>query len=162
MSKQRLDVFPYPRGAVGDHAQPHLVLRNQAGLFDLLERLAEFAFILHLMPTEQMHDAFAIHQIKAKALGVMPLTLPARSLRPMTSLPRATPASAVGTHRYIGPIHTQHSHRTPSAPRRHSGDALLDLLARRRHSSHRQALSHLVGARRHPLTAHAHAGQVAQ
>src|SRR5947209_7913258 len=87
LSTQRLDVFPYPRGAVGDHTQPHLVFGNHACLFDLLERLAEFAFIVHLMPTAQMHEAFAIHQRKAQALGVMPLALPARPLGPMTALP---------------------------------------------------------------------------
>src|SRR5712692_12050995 len=127
VSKQRLDVFPYPRSAVGYHTQPHLVFGNHACLFDLLERLAEFVCILHLRPTEQRHEAFAIHQRKATALGVTPFALPARPLGPMAPLPRATPASAVGTHRYLGPIKAQHQHRTASAPRRHRGDARLDL-----------------------------------
>ena len=49
LGKQRLDVFSYPLGPITDDAQAHLLFRNHAGLFDLLEGLAELLFVLHLM-----------------------------------------------------------------------------------------------------------------
>jgi hypothetical protein len=51
--KQRLDVFPYSLGPITDDAQAHLVFRKQAGLFELLEGLAELLVGLHLMPTKR-------------------------------------------------------------------------------------------------------------
>ena len=83
--KQGLDVFPYPLGAIGYHTQPHVVFRDEAGLFDLLERLAELLLILYLMPTQEMDDALAIEEIEAKALGVPPLAAPQCPLGPLPS-----------------------------------------------------------------------------
>src|SRR6266568_7870645 len=102
------------------------------------------------MPTYKMDDAIAIHQIKAKTLGIAPLAAPARPIGPMAPWTRATPASAVGTRRHIGPIDAQHQHWTPPVTRRHGGDAPLDFLARRRHIYHRQALGHLIRQGVHP------------
>src|SRR6266571_9339058 len=67
LGKQCLDMFPYPLGPITDDAQAHLRFRNHAGLFDLLEGLAELRLVLHLVPTEHMDDPIPIHQIKAKA-----------------------------------------------------------------------------------------------
>ena len=50
--KERLDVFPYPGGAVTDDTKPDAIFGNQACLLDLFEGLTEFGFILYLMPTE--------------------------------------------------------------------------------------------------------------
>src|SRR5712692_189427 len=72
LGKQCLDMFPYPLGPITDDAKAHLPFRNHAGLFDLLEGLAELLFVLHLMPTEHMDDTLAIHQREAKALRVAP------------------------------------------------------------------------------------------
>src|SRR5262249_56808644 len=84
--KQGLNMFPYPLGPITDDAQAHLRFRNYPGLFDLLEGLAELRLILHLMPTEDMDDALAIQQIKAKDLGVTPLPPPPRPFCPSASL----------------------------------------------------------------------------
>src|SRR5467141_3435521 len=71
-----LDMFPYPLGPITDDAQAHLLFRNQAGLFDLREGLAELRLVLHLMPTEHMDDPIPIHQRKAQAFRIPPLALP--------------------------------------------------------------------------------------
>src|SRR5215510_1034988 len=54
VGKQRLDMFPDPRGAIAHDTQPHLVFGNQAHVFHLLEGFAKLGLSLHLMPTEQM------------------------------------------------------------------------------------------------------------
>src|SRR5215468_6289613 len=87
--KQGLHMFPYPLGPITDDAQAHLRFRNQAGLFDLFESLAQWLLVLHLMPTEHMDDPLAIEQIKAKTLRVAPLSPPARTPRALASAPRA-------------------------------------------------------------------------
>src|SRR5499427_11007580 len=145
LGKQGLDVFPYPLGPITDDTQAHLLCRNQARLFDLLESLAQLLLILHLMPTEDMDDALAIQQIEAKALGVPPLPLPPRPFGPRASWPLLGFPGAVGTRRHISAIDAQHHHWTAKAPRGHRGDAPLDLLARWRHIQHGQALGHAVG-----------------
>src|SRR5712691_7849561 len=113
VGKQGLDVFPYPRSAISDYAQPHLRFGNQARRFDLFEGLAELLLILHLMPTQEMHDPVAIEQIEAKALRVTPLPPPPSPLGPLASWPLPGLPGAVGTRRHIGPIDAQHHHRTP-------------------------------------------------
>ena len=65
MGKQRLDVFPDPRGASAHTTQPRLVFGNHARLFDLLEGLAELCLSLHVMPTPHMDDPIPIHQRQA-------------------------------------------------------------------------------------------------
>src|SRR5215475_10740648 len=80
LGKQGLDVFPEPLGPITDDAQAHLLFRNHAGLFDLLEGLTELLLILYLMPTEHMDDALAVKQIEAKALRIAPLSPPPRAL----------------------------------------------------------------------------------
>src|SRR6266540_4198640 len=87
VGKQGLDVFPYPRGAISYHTQPYLRFGNQARRFDLCEGLAELFLILHLMPTQEMHDPVAIDQIEAKALRVTPLPTPPSPLGPLEPLP---------------------------------------------------------------------------
>src|SRR5262249_12816762 len=113
--KQRLDVFPDPLGPITDDAQAHLVFRNQAGLFDLLEGLAELLVALHLMPTEHMDDALTIQQIEAKPFGVTPLAPPPRPLGSCVPASHLGLPSAVGTRRHIGPIDAQHQDRTAEA-----------------------------------------------
>src|SRR4029450_9231732 len=93
--KQRLDVFPYPRGSIADDTKPHLIFRNQARFFDLLQGFAKLRLILHLMPTEQMDKAFLIHQIEAKALGIAPLAVPRCPSGPRGTLSRAACPAAV-------------------------------------------------------------------
>src|SRR4029453_12527894 len=116
LGKQDLDMFPDPLGPITDNAQAHLLCRNQARLFDLLEGRAELLLILHLMPTEYMDDALAIKQIKAKALGVPPLAPPPRPFGPRASWPLLGFPGAVGTRRHIGAIDAQHQHRTAKTP----------------------------------------------
>src|SRR5437016_7500332 len=112
LGKQGLDMFPYPLGPITDDAKAHLLFRNQAGLFDLLEGLAELLLILHLMPTEHMDNALAINQVEAKALRVAPLSPPPRSLGTLAPAPLAGLPSTVGAGLYISPINAQHQHRT--------------------------------------------------
>src|SRR5919206_879429 len=109
-------VFPYPLGPITDDAQAHLLCRNQACFFDLLEGLAELRLILHLMPTQHMDNALTIQQIKAKALGVAPLPPPPRPFGPRASWPLLGLSGAVGTRRHIGASDAQHHHRTAKAP----------------------------------------------
>src|SRR5213078_4471940 len=80
LGQQGLDMFPYPLGPITDDAQAHLLCRNEAGLLDLLEGLAELRLVLHLVPTDHMDDPIPIHQIKAKAFRIPPLAPPQRSL----------------------------------------------------------------------------------
>src|SRR5947207_15977796 len=129
LGKQGLDVFPYPLGSITDDAQAHLFFRNHAGLFELLEGLAELLVALHLMPTEHMDDALTIKQIEAQPFRVTPLSPPPRPLGPrvpasLLGLPRT-----VGTARHISPIDAQHQARTPSAASGHRGNASQDLFA---------------------------------
>src|SRR5882762_3862255 len=97
LRKQGLDVFPYPFGPIGHHAQPHMPFGNQACVFHLLERLTKFPFVVHLMPTPQMDDAIAIEEIEAKTLGVAPLTAPQRTPGPLPSWTWTMLPRAVGT-----------------------------------------------------------------
>src|SRR6267378_6534721 len=87
LGKQGLDMFPYPLGPITDDAHAHPLFRNHAGLFDLLEGLAQLLLVLHLMPTEHMDDALTIHQIETKALGVAQLSPPPRPLGPRAPWP---------------------------------------------------------------------------
>src|SRR5437879_4153263 len=96
LGKQGLDMLPYPLGPITDDAQAHLFFWNHAGLFDLLEGLAELLLILHLMPTEHMDNALAINQVEAKALRVAPLSPPPRSLGTLAPAPLAGLPSTVG------------------------------------------------------------------
>src|SRR5881227_2752012 len=86
--KQRLDVFPYPRGSIADDTKPHVIFRNHACFFDLLKGFAKLRLILHLMPTEQMDNVLLIHQIEAKALGITPLAAPRCPSGPRVTSPR--------------------------------------------------------------------------
>src|SRR6266700_511354 len=145
LGKQGLDVLPYPRGPVTHHAQAYLLFRYEAGLFDLLEGLAQLLLILPLMPTEHMDDTLAIQQREAKTLRVAPLSPPPRAPRALASAPLAGCAGTVGTGRHIRPINAQDHHRTAQAACRHLSKAPLDLLARRCHVYHRQVRGHPVG-----------------
>ena len=160
LGKQGWDVFPYPLGPITDDAQTYLLFRNQASLFDLFEGLAELRLILHLMPTQHMHDTLAIKQIEAKALGVAPLPPPPRPFGPRVSWPPLGLSGTVGTRRHIGSINAQHHHRTAQATRGHRGKAPLDLLARWCHLQYRQARGHLVSHSVQPFAPKRHARQI--
>src|SRR2546425_5574026 len=129
LGKQGLDMFPDPLGPITDDAQAHLRFRNHAGLFDLLEGLAELRLVLHLMPTEHMDDALAIKQRETKALGVTPLSPPPRALGALAPWPFTSLPGTVRPCRHIGAIKTQYQHGAAGASGRDSGDALLDLVA---------------------------------
>src|SRR5215510_16069991 len=127
--KQRLDVLPEPRGAIADDTKPHVIFRDQARFFDLLQGLAQLRLILHLMPTEQMDNAVLIHQIKAKALGIAPLAAPRGPSGSRLTLPRAALPGAVRTRGYVRPIDAQHQDRTAKAACRHLLNATLNVIA---------------------------------
>src|SRR5262249_24247655 len=99
-----LHVFPQPLGSIPDDTQPHGVLGNQPGVFDLLQRLAPIVVAVHLMPTEHMHEALAIEQVKATALRLTPLVAPPRPSGTMPCLAWATSPRTGRTHRDIRPI----------------------------------------------------------
>src|SRR4029434_10576099 len=127
LGKQDLDVFPYPLGPITDDAEAHLLFRNHAGLFDVLEGFTELLLILYLMPTEHMDDARAIQQREAKALRVAPLPPPPRALGPLAPAPLAGRPGTVGTGRHIDPIDAQHQDRPAQATSGHRSDAPLNL-----------------------------------
>src|SRR2546430_10677252 len=106
------------------------------------------------MPTEHMDNPIAIDQIETKPLGVTPLALPPSPLGPVAPLPRTAPSGTGGTCRDIRSIDPQYQYRTAPVPRPHLDDMSLDLVTRRRHIQHRQALGHVVGQCMHPFTAH--------
>src|SRR5262245_12021693 len=122
LGKQSLDMSPYPLGPITDDAQAHLLFRNHAGLFELLESLAELLLVLHLMPTEPMDDLLPIQQIQANALRITPLAAPQRSLGPMAALTGTAPPGTLGPCGHIGPIKAQHQDRTAPAARCHLRD----------------------------------------
>src|SRR5215471_10577136 len=70
LGKQGLDVFPYPLGPITDDTHAHLLFRNQAGLFDLLEGCAELLFVLDLMPTEHREHS-VILALPVAAVGTV-------------------------------------------------------------------------------------------
>src|SRR5262245_53132871 len=160
LGKQGLHMFPYPLGPITDDTQTHLLFRNYAGLFDLLEGCAELLVVLDLMPTEHMDDALTIEEVETKALGIAPLPPPPRSLGSPAPAPLAGLPGTVGPGRHIGPINAQHEDRTAPAPGCHRGDTALDLLARRSHVHHGQTLSNLVGHSGHPFTPKVHPRQI--
>src|SRR6266571_7805740 len=162
VGKQCLDMLPYPLGLITDDAKAHLLFRNHAGLFDLLEGLAELLLVLHLMPTEHMDDALAIKQIETKALGVTPLPPPLSALGALAPVPVTGLPGTVRPCRHIGAINTQYQHGAAGAFGRYGGDALLDLVAWRDDIQHRQTFRYVVGHRVHPLTPQADTGELAK
>jgi hypothetical protein len=133
LRKQRVDIFPYPGRSIANHAKSHLIFGNQAGFFDLFQSLTGFGLSLHLMPTEQMHNALPIDQIKAESLDLTPLAFPPRALGPMPPLTRPAPPGAVGSRGGIGPIDAQYDDGSAPLAGCHLSDAPLDLLTRRRY-----------------------------
>src|ERR1700747_3638960 len=113
--KQRLHVFPNPLRPIADDAKPYRLLGQQAGVFDLLQGFAKLVFTLHLMPTEQMHDAIAVEQVEPKPFGLVPLVSPPRPSGPVAGIAWAAPPSTLGTRRHISAINAQHQHRTAKA-----------------------------------------------
>src|SRR5215813_6615172 len=95
--KQRLDLFPNPRGPITDHTKPYLILWNQTRLFDLLEGLTKLSLGLYLVPAQEMDDALVIDQIKPKALGIALLAVPRGASGPRVPLPSLALPSAFGT-----------------------------------------------------------------
>jgi hypothetical protein len=95
MRKQGLDMFPYPLSAIPNHTKPHRVFGNHARLFDLLQGLAQVVVCLHLMPTQDMHDAIAVEQVEAKSLGFAPLVAPLCPSRSLACLAWTAPPSAL-------------------------------------------------------------------
>jgi hypothetical protein len=104
LGKQRLHVFPYPRGPIAHHTKPHAIFGNQPGVFDFWQGIAKIALVLHLMPTEQVDHAPLINEIKAKAFGIAPRPLPLRPLGPKAPLTRTTPSGAFGARGHKRPI----------------------------------------------------------
>jgi hypothetical protein len=117
--KQRLDVFPYPRGSIADDTKPHLIFRNHARFFDLRKGFATWRLIVHLMPAEQIDKALLIQQREAKALGIAPLAALRYLSGPRETLPRAALPGAVRRRGHVRPIEAQHQDRTAQAACRH-------------------------------------------
>src|SRR5262245_20037012 len=104
------------------------------------------------MPTENMHDALAIEQVKTKPLGFAPLVAPSRPTGAVPRLPRAASSRALRTRRDVGPVNPQHQHRTAKTASRDLCHASINLLTRRRHLHHPEACGYLVRDRVHALT----------
>src|SRR5215510_5001099 len=152
LREHRLDLLPDPLGPIADDAQPHGVLGNQSGIFDLVQGFAHIVVAVHLMPAEHMHDALAIEEIEAKPLGFAPLVVPPGPSGALPCLARAPASRTVGARRDIGPINPQDQYRTAKASGSDLRDAPINLLPRWRHLQHIQALSHLLSERVHALT----------
>src|SRR5919109_76215 len=112
---QGLDMFPYPLGPVTDDAEAHLLFGNPAGLFDLLEGLAQLLLVLPLMPPEHMDDALAIKQRETQALRVTPLPPPRRALGTRAPLPITGRPGPGRSGRHLGTIDPQSQHRAAGA-----------------------------------------------
>src|SRR2546423_14169667 len=83
--KQRLDVFPNPRGPITDHTKPYLILWNQTRLTDLLEDLTKLFLVFPLLPAQEMDYALVIEQRQPKAVATSPLAVPRTPTRPRPS-----------------------------------------------------------------------------
>src|SRR5947208_406447 len=160
--KQRLDVFPNPRGPITDHTKPSLILWNQTRLLDLLEGLTKLFLVLPLVPAQEMDYALVIDQIKPTARGISPLAVPRGASGPRVTLPRLALPSAFGTRGHVRPIDAQHQHRTAQAPRRHLRNAARNIIPRRRHIQDGEPLGGLMHNRMEALTAQRHPGEVAE
>src|SRR3989441_3602927 len=160
--KQRLDVFPNPRGPITDHTKPSLSLWNQTRLFDLLESLTKLFLVLHLVPAQEMDYVLVIDQRKRKALGISPLAVPRGASGPRVTLPKLALPSAFGTRGHVRPIDAQHHHRTAQAPRRPLLNAARNVITGRRHIQDGEPLGGLMHKRMEALTAQRHPGEVAE
>ena len=90
------DLVPDPFGPIAEHAQAHLVLGNQPGSFDLPQRCGRFLIRLDLVPAQQMYDPLLIDQVEAKALGLLPFSLPPCPLGPHAPAARVDPWACSG------------------------------------------------------------------
>src|SRR5262245_56331170 len=117
LGKQSLDMLPSPLGPRTDDAPAPRLFRNHAGLFDLLESLAEWRLVVPLRPTEPMDAPLPSPQIQAKAFRITPLAAPPRSLGPMAALTGTAPPGTLGPGGHIGPSHAQHQGRTAPGAR---------------------------------------------
>src|SRR5688572_13098553 len=153
-------MLPYPRGAVTDDTKPHAIFGNQVCFFDCFESLAELGLGLYLMPTEQMHDALTIDEIKPKAFDLAPLPLPPGSPNTLAFLSWATTSSTFGASRRVGAVNTEHHHRAAPFTRCDFRDAFVDLLTRRRDVQHTEPLCNLIGEGMHALTAEMDTGEI--
>jgi hypothetical protein len=104
------------------------------------------------MPTEDVHDALAIEQVKTKPLGFAPLVAPSRPTGTVPRLPRAASPRTLRTRWAVGPVNPQHQHRTAKTASRDLCHASINLLARRRHFHHTETCGYLVRDRVHALT----------
>lgn len=95
----------------------------------LLEGIAKLFLVLHLVPTQEMHNARVIDQIQPKALGIAPLTVSRGASGPRVTLPILALPRAVGTRGHIRPIDAQHQHRAAKAPSCHFFNTVHNLLA---------------------------------
>ena len=78
LGKQGLHVLPEPLGPIPHDAQPHGVLGNESGVFDLVQRLAQLVFAVHLRPAEPRHATLAVQQGQANPFGLTPRVAPPR------------------------------------------------------------------------------------
>ena len=86
------------------------------------------------MPAQDMHDAVAVEQVEAKALGFAPRMSPRCPSRSLAGLARTASPRALGTQRHKGAINTEHQHRTAQTARRHLRYPLVNLVTTwRRH-----------------------------
>jgi hypothetical protein len=74
--KERLDVFPNPRGSIADDTQSDRICGNHPRLFALFESIPQLRRLLDLMPAQHMDNALVIDEIQPEALGIAPLAMP--------------------------------------------------------------------------------------
>src|SRR5262245_42407403 len=160
--KQRLDVFPNPRGPITILTRPYVILWDQPRLFALLESLAKLFLVLHLVPAQEMDYVLVIDQIKPNTLGIAPLAMPRGASSSRVTLPRLALPSAFGTRGHVRPIDAQHHHWTAPAPRRQRLNTARHVITRRRHSQDGEPLGGLMHKRMEALTAQRHPGKVAE
>src|SRR5919106_6386544 len=143
--EQGLHVFPNPIGAIADDAESHRLLGNQASIFDLLQGFAQVIFALHLMPTEQMHNASAVEQVEPKPCGLIPIMSPPRPPRPGARLAGAASPRLLGTRRHIGALNPSDQYGAAKTAGGPLGYALLNRGTRWGHIQHAESLGHLIG-----------------
>ena len=152
--KQRLDVFPNPRGPITNHTKPDLILWNHTRLFDLLESLAKLCLVLHLRSGDGL---WVRHRSdKPKALGISPLAMPRGASGPRVPLPSlALPTGRVGTYAPSMPSTTTGRHPVAIASMRRAA-------SRDGATSKTVTLGGLMHKRMEALTAQCHPGKVAE
>jgi hypothetical protein len=158
--KEGADLVPDPLRPIADHAQAHLCLGDQPGLLHAPQRRSYVLVPAHLVPAQQMHDPLPLHQVEAKALGLLPLPLPPGPLGPRVPAAGHRPLGLFWPRRDKRPIDRQHQDRSPRLPRSQLRHTLGNRCSRGAHLQHVKLVAQFPHHRMDGMLAQRQAGQL--